>query len=324
MIPIHLTNKQIEEWNEDDFVFEINVTNKSDSHINITSKDIIVKDKNNNQINEFAKQMFPKNKITGEYIIITKLPPYNNNNNNSSLQTEETQFNAILKASKGTGAKSICYSTVSLCTFYNEIDDNKTKSELVKYIQNNKELSTEQAKLRYNTLEYQKAFKTNKFLEPSEFVFKLESECKLSFDVIFINALQILQNSIIELKEFNEDKIYIEVTDNDTFNVIVSQEDHTIGNLLQSLIYNEHIRELKKKHISFIGYNVPHPLDKRFVLKIKSSKSKIKKTPERDQIESDSTINEITLKDLLIKSFNNIESILTNIITEWKDFTQKL
>jgi DNA-directed RNA polymerase subunit L len=44
-------------------------------------------------------------------------------------------------------------------------------------------------------------------------------------------------------------------------------EDHTIGNLFQSLAYNMYVRD--KDTIDFIGYVQPHPLENYIVFKIR-------------------------------------------------------
>jgi DNA-directed RNA polymerase subunit L len=304
MIPIYLSNKQIEEWKNEDYTFEIDISNHTHQPLSITSNNIIVKN-SSGELQE-SENMFPKNDITKEYIIITKLPPYENKDD-----VNENKLHVVMYASKGSASKSICWSTVSLCTFYNEIDENKNKIELDKYIiAHNTQLTANEAKIRYNTLEYQRAFKTNKYLEPNEFVFKIESECKLSFDIIFKNALHILNDKIKELIQFNPDKVTLEANTDDNFTMIIVEEDHTIGNLIQSLIYNEHIRTLKKKFISFIGYSVPHPLDKRVIVKMKTTKN--------------TQMNEIEMRNLLIQSFVIISKTLNNIIEEWNNFTSDI
>ena len=108
------------------------------------------------------------------------------------------------------------------------------------------------------------------------------------------------------LDPFDESKITVS-NENEFYKIVLNDETHTIGNLLQSLLYNIHIREKKSKSISFIGYFVPHPLEKRVFMKIVSS------------------LEDVAFKNELIESFKSIKSILKNVLSEWivfsKDFS---
>lgn len=295
MIPIHVLDDEIKNWNPDAYEFVIDITNESNKSITVTSKDIIVK-KDGKADDTLRERMFPKNAITGDYILITKLPPSAN---------KETKLEAIMTAQRGTAEKSACWSAVSLCTYFNEIDEVKNKKKMDEYIEKHKNtLSEEAAIARYNTLDYQRAYKRNEYLEPSEFTFKIEPECLLSVSTIVHNALSILSDKIQTLVMFDDEKISIDNSD-DVYNITINEENHTIGNLLQALLYNIHVRENEGADISFVGYFVPHPLDKRIILKVKSS------------------LNEFQIKDEMISSFERIKNILDDVLENWDTFSKE-
>jgi len=292
MIPIHLSNEEIQSWNPEDYEFSIDIINDSNKMVDITSKDIIVK-KNGKIDAKLREQMFPKNPITNDYIIITKLPPTTN---------KETRLNAYMIARKATAEKSACWSTVSLCTYFNAIDDSKNKKKLNAYVEKHKStLTKENATARYNTLDYQRAYKRNEYCEPNEFRFRIEPECLLSASTIIHNAFEILSGKLVDLIAFNDDKITIDSSE-DVYNITINEENHTMGNLLQALLYNIHVREKNSKDISYVGYFVPHPLDKRVILKIKSR------------------FNEFQIKDELIDSFKMIKDIIDEVSQNWHTF----
>lgn len=295
MIPIHVLNDEIKNWNSTEYEFSINITNESNKSITVTSKDIIVK-KNGKTDDKLRERMFPKNAITGDYILITKLPPSAN---------KETKLEATMIAKRGTAEKSACWSSVSLCTYFNEIDEVKNKKKLEEYIEKHKNtLSKDAAVARYNTLDYQRAYKRNEFLEPNEFTFKIEPECLLSVPTIVHNALSILSDKIQTLVMFEDEKISIDSSD-DVYNITINEENHTLGNLLQALLYNIHVRENEGEDISFVGYFVPHPLDKRIILKVKSS------------------LNEFQIKDEMIESFRRIKNIIDDVLENWDTFSKE-
>jgi DNA-directed RNA polymerase subunit L len=47
----------------------------------------------------------------------------------------------------------------------------------------------------------------------------------------------------------------------------VTEEDHTIGNLLQVTMFNEYVRN--DKVVDFVGYFQPHPLETNIIFKIR-------------------------------------------------------
>lgn len=292
MVPINLTSEQIANWNPEDYEFEIKVENNTKSFKDVTSKDIIVtyKGKEDSKLRE---QMFPSNKFTKEYIIITKLPP----------TTQTTKLYCKLKAFIGTAEDSACWATTSLCTFYNDIDEDTNKKNMAQFIEKNPKLNPKQAEVRYNTLDYQRAFHKNEYNEPDQFIFNIEPECILSTKEIFQQSLEYLIDKIDNLIDFKETKITVS-NEKDFYKIILNDETHTIGNLLQSILYNIHVREKKSKQISFIGYFVPHPLEKRVFMKIVSS------------------LEDVSFKQELIESFKNIKDILKNVLNEWLVFSK--
>ena len=96
---------------------------------------------------------------------------------------------------------------------------------------------------------------------------------------LFDKAIRILKDQVSSL--VTNDKKYIVNLLNDTedidadvnkiYIVVIENEDHTLGNFLQSMIFNMLHRE--QKMIDYIGYFKPHPLQNDIVFKIKFSES---------------------------------------------------
>lgn len=267
MIPIKLSEANIENFKDGEYNFRIKVENDGNDKKEITTNDIEVFQSGTEIEGEF---IFPRNDITGEYILITTLP--------KSVNDEKTRLEVELKAQKDTAEKSACFSTVSLCTYENSIDEELKEKNLKKYIKDHKTSGVNNEKetlvKAFNTLEYQRSYKVNKYNEPNEFIFKIESECNIGNSQLIKIAFKILLNKFEELIKLDPHKISFE-KDDDLFQVVIENETHTVGNLLQALIYNKYVREGKRKIIDFIGYFVPHPLDKRLIIKSKLTNSKL-------------------------------------------------
>ena len=98
--------------------------------------------------------------------------------------------------------------------------------------------------------------------------------------------------------------------------IIILNEDHTLGNIIQSHFnyYDELNKEFffpQNKNIRFVGYNEPHPLDKKIVLRIGLTQSYVnKKKYEDDNYTKTNDIKKILATCLnkvirLCKTLNN-------------------
>ena len=135
--------------------------------------------------------------------------------------------------------------------------------------------------IRYET---QIIKKDNKYVLLSTLVFKKNK--------VLINKKDILITSIEFVKINPNDSMY---------DVIIYNESHTVGNLLQALLFNKYCRPTSNV-LTYIGYNVQHPLIDNVVLKLKFKK-------ETDIIE------------FLKKAFNYvIKQHFDNLIQEWSTF----
>lgn len=239
MIPIHFTEEATEGFTEQEYEFECHVINKDLSIQNVTTHHITGTRNKIPLTDKELKSLFPINPITEAPIVITRL-----------RQGEELHFKATVV--KLTAADHAGFSPVSLCCFYYNEDPIQTK-----------ELKT--------ILEKERAYLKNEFGDPSSIHFMIESECKLSPKYLVSKALELLIQKLDTL----DTKMTLELnpTIQNTCDIKITNEDDTLGNILQSLLFNKYIREqnaiLNNKYtISYVGYYAPHPLDKVIVLRV--------------------------------------------------------
>ena len=212
---------------------------------------------------EFVHKIFPPNPITKEHILITKLKP---NLANKSLGDE---LHIEARAIKGVAEHHTCFSPVSLCTYANVVDDNAASAAL-KAIMSKASTAEEAAVLekRFNAIQRERFFKTNEYLEPNSFRFSMESECDMSPRYIILRGMSVLKASVADLATHVES---CEIEQQGRISILRIQGfNHTIGNLVQSLLYNMHVRAdpARKDGLKSIGYYVPHPLESTMIIKI--------------------------------------------------------
>jgi len=229
--------------------------------MNIYSSDITVLE-NNVEDKALSKRFFPPDPISKSHILLTKLKPF-----------KESSIHIKAKASKNIGANFTSFGIVSTCCFEHIIDDDLAKKSLKKYLDANENKDTiDNLTYQFNSIEKERCYHRNIYREPDFFKFHIISESSIPASYIFEKALHVLKSKFIELQS-NLDFEVLE--DNLFFTIVIKNENHTLGNVFQSLCFNKFIRELQEGNekdnfnLKYIGYNVPHPLEKILLIKFK-------------------------------------------------------
>jgi DNA-directed RNA polymerase subunit L len=320
LLPINLDEKTIENFDQDDYNFEINVHNTSHEMLDVTTHDIMILDKEgNNYSTKIQKHIFPDSPLTGDPILIIVLNPNHYNTNFGD------KLHVRFQANLGLAKDHSRYSPVSTCAFSNVQDETKTavaREEVVKKAQelithNNIEnkdgvqtILTDKDKneirKRFNVHDAQRFFKTNEYDEANVFQFVIESECRMRNEYIFKKAFEVLISkidSIITEKRFNVTKL-----DNNYYSVLIRGEQHTIGNLFHVLFYNVFLRE--KKELNYVGYHLVHPLVEEIIMKFKFNENILK-----DESDEGNDIQE--MKTYFIQGLKHFKTILEDLRIVW-------
>jgi DNA-directed RNA polymerase subunit L len=275
-IPIHVF--------EPDFVgkhtLEIDVINDSDEQTirMVTTKDIKIKDINSNLYlsEEETKKIFPPNEITGHYIDIVRLRP------KIGLSIPGEQITLSAKFSVASARIDSMFNVVSVCSYGFTIDkeradeawdkihqrlktEDKTKSEI------------DHIKSDFWNLDAQRYFIQNSFdfVVQSVGVYKnidiVHKACSIICSKIdsFVSLLEENNIPILEsndVKKHGYDSI-IESTIENSYDIILDNEDDTLGNILSLMLYQKYFIG-KEKEITYCSFKKFHPHDTYGVLRI--------------------------------------------------------
>ena len=306
MLPLKFDEDEIHNFDPNKYKFVLKKVNNSNKMMDVTTEDIEIYDENDNKYNnKFIRKIFPKNKLSGDFILITKLKPNLFNKENG----DALEINMI--ASKNTAKNYAGFGYVSQCVYYNVVDEKLAKKKLNDILEQNKDLSKKEKdnlKNEFNTLDKYRHFRKNEYDEPNYFEFHIESESRVTPEFLVFKAFIILKNRVEKLianlidNKINIEKVQNKDDDSNNFYTFeIENEKHTLGNLIQSLFYNQFIRSGQKKVIEFIGYKCPHPLEEILILKIKFN----------------DTINDNEINKIVIEGIVNIQKELDNLIKEW-------
>ena len=284
LVPFCVDLRELQSFSPDDYRFEINVTNAGAQARDVTSADITV----NGGIN---RSFFPPSPITGDYILLTVLQPYQS-------------LHATFRACKGYARDHARWSPVSNCVAFNAEDKQEVARQRKALLDT---VGVDEARMnKFDTLDCQRIFHTNEHGGPDDFEFHIESECRLLDTDIFKLGLTALTDrlrrvatepfEVLPLSEDGEGALFVA-----TFR----GESHTLGSVLQAYLHNTYIRK-GASVIDNCGYYVPHPLEPSVVMKLRFSKGK-----------RDAETAALFIKDALEKASDKIESLFEKILSTY-------
>ena len=304
-IPIYIFDPDFAEKHS----LEIDVVNNTDDQNirMVSTKDIRIKNiENNTYLSDVeTKKIFPPNEITGHYVDIVRLRP----KMGTGIPGEQIALTA--KFSVATARINSMFNAVSICSYGNTIDKEKAEeawekvhAKLKSEEKDNNEI--DHVKSDFWNLDAQRHFIPNSFdfVVQSVGVYKnidiVHKACSIlcskmdSFVTLLEeNSVPILPSN--DVKKHGYDSI-IESTVMNSYDVILENEDDTLGNILSTIMYRTYFVG-KEKELTFCSFKKFHPHDSYGVLRIAYEKQ-----PDRNIIV-------IHLKTVLKESKKVIEEI---------------
>ena len=311
LLPINLQPNDIIDFQQNNYKFILNKKNDTTNLLDVTTDDFQILDSNNKELSQKEKlKIFPKNRYSGDHILITKLKPnLIDNSDGDAIHIEAYATKDIAKNHSG-------FSFVSKCVYHNIVDEKLSskalKDRIKKYKEENPNATKENIESftkDFNNLDRARYFHKNQYDEPNYFEFDIECEYTIKPEYLVFKSLVILNDKIEKLINNITNETftfkYVENSKN-LYDIQIENEKHTIGNLIQALFYNIFIRKDNSSKISYVGYRVEHPLEDSVIFRIQLN-DKIKK----EQINS-----------IFIDGLEEIQSQLRKLNKEWLEFTQ--
>jgi DNA-directed RNA polymerase subunit L len=284
LIPINVTEPL--SWKDDKYIFTLKVAGSKDNTTYVKSGDFKVYEVNNtlsaegSSDNELidvpSDKFFPPNPITRDTSLIATLQP------GSGPTQQFIEINA--KATKGTGREHARFSPVSQCSyeytpdsdpqrieemFQTWLDVAKKSSGVDKGSERYNELRRE-----FNTMQIKRCYKVNEKGEPDSFDFTVETAGVLPVQYIIERACEVGENMCSRYVNIHRGELPAEMTISSAdsriigYDFLIRGHDHTLGNLLQTWLVENHIQGEANPKITYAGYSVPHPLRDEMLLRI--------------------------------------------------------
>ncbi len=265
------------------FNFTLNVKNDTAEVMDVTDAMFTVTENVENEDEPVpvpTERFFPPSPLTRDNNLIAVLRPKNN------PAAEDEQIHITAKASLGTGRQHARYIPISQCSYEYTRDDTPERVEeffndwLVKQKKINPDtLKTDGEKLKtlkreFNTMAVARCFKVNESNEPYSFDFTIESVGVLPVQYIVKRACEVIENMCMQYANIKDGELPEELTITPSgnrsigFDFLFRGHDHTLGNLLQTWLVENHFIGEAEPRISYAGYSVPHPLRDEMILRV--------------------------------------------------------
>jgi DNA-directed RNA polymerase subunit L len=310
LVPIHVAHP--DKFDVSQYLFVLDVSNNDNNVRYVTSADFKVKYIPTSKFlsPDDTAQFFKPDPITGDYALITVLKSRNYLKipNNPELATmipkvNDTEINKLYVEALATrgnccnGVDNSHYSPVCVSCYTNKIDDTLAAAGCAEYLITQKQLA-EQTKTtvapdelltkRFYINESYRYYSKDDRGDPNLYTFEIETTGVIPPLIIFNRAMDILK---LKLTNFLNNLLkYLGVsTDTPTsqhnavqvipssriagFEILVNNEDDTLGNLLQShlcRLYADY--SLTEKVLAVIGYSRIHPCARKIKFMISSTK----------------------------------------------------
>jgi DNA-directed RNA polymerase subunit L len=262
-IPIHITDPK---FPYETYEVEINKINESSKIEYITTEDFKIKNTLNSEYlsKEEQKKIFPPDSTTKNYIDFARLRP--------AISDEIPGETLIMKCSisTATGSTDYMFNNVSVCAYGNTLDTSKAELEWSKLEKiHSKEASEDELQKMYTNFMLLDA---KKHYIPNSFDFTIESiGVYTNQQLVKIGCDELIKKFNKVIKLVDDDALEInksENTNDNSYDVILYNEDYTIGKVIEYILYSKFFEDTKNKKISYCGFIKKHPHDNYSTIRI--------------------------------------------------------
>jgi DNA-directed RNA polymerase subunit L/DNA-directed RNA polymerase alpha subunit len=275
LLPITVKNPL--DWDPDKYIFRLSITNDSADLRDVLASDIEVfeKGEDGQETKVPNATFFQPDPITRETALLAVLK-----GKRPGQAPEAIEFTA--KASMGNGREHARFIPVSQCAYRYTLDTDErrinelfekwlSKAKKIADVKGLEEAQRKDLRAEYETMEIDRCYVMDKNGEPNSFDFTVESIGTMDPYQIVKRALIVATN--ILARYVNLDKqalpadLRVQPAANrlEGFDFLFQAQDHTLGNLLQSYI---DLFLMDGSKVTYVGYNVPHPLRDEMVLRL--------------------------------------------------------
>ena len=266
-IPICISN--LEDTPIKNYLLEVDVENKIDVTVIVTTKDFNIKDISSNTYLDEGEQkkIFPPfipPTGSGEYYIdFVRLRP----RISDEIPGERIKFTCEFSVS--TARDDSMFNVTGTCAYGFSPDPEKMAEQLELRKQKWKDEDKKEAEIKFEAANW-KLLEGLRYVKKNSFDFVLQTVGIYENEQIIIKASQILLQKLEVLKKsLMQDEVEIKPSENtmeNCYDITLENEDYTIGNILNYELYAIFYRDLKL--LDYVGFKKLHPHDLNSLLRV--------------------------------------------------------
>jgi DNA-directed RNA polymerase subunit L len=266
-IPICIPN--LEETPIKNYLLELDVENKTDTTIIVTTQDFKIRDISSNTLLEdgIVKKIFPPfipPTGNGEYYIdFVRLRP------KISDEIPGERIKLTCEFSISTARDDSMFNITGTCAYGCTPDQEKMAEQLEIRKQKWKDEGKKEAEIKFEAANW-KLLEGLRYVKRFSFDFIIQSVGIYENEQIIIKGCDVLLKKLELLKNaFDQDEVEIKPSDNtmeNSYDIILVNEDYTIGNILNYELYSIFYTDLKM--LDYVGFKKLHPHDSDSIVRI--------------------------------------------------------
>jgi DNA-directed RNA polymerase subunit L len=251
------------------YLLELDIENKTDTVMIVTTKDFKIRDTvTDKYLSENAvKKIFPPfipPTGSGEYYIdFLRLRP------KISDEIPGERIKLTCELSVSTARDDSMFNVTGTCSYGCTPDEVKMEEQLEIRKQKWKDEGKKESEIAFEAANW-KLLEGLRYVKAKSFDFVIQSVGIYDNTDIILKAADILINKFTELKNnLTQDQMQINASDNtleNCYDVILENEDYTIGNILNYEMYSVFYVDLKM--LDYIGFKKIHPHDSDSLLRV--------------------------------------------------------
>jgi len=251
------------------YVLEIDVENKTDTSIVVTTKDFKVfntltnKFLEDNEVKKMFPPFIPPNGNGEYYIEFLRLRP------KISDEIPGEKIKLSCKFSVGTARDDSMFNITGTCSYGFTPDYDKMEEQLEIRKQKWKDEGKKDSEISFESKNW-KLLEGMRYVKKNSFDFVISTVGIYENQQIIIESCNVLSRKMFLLKDLLEkDELEIKRSDNlleNCYDITLVNEDYTIGNILNYEVYNIFYTDLKL--VNYVGFKKFHPHDTDSILRI--------------------------------------------------------
>lgn len=250
----------------DKYILELDMKNETDNMIIVTTEHFRIKNKstNNYLTKDETRRIFPPCKITNQYIDFVRLRP----KISDTIQGEQIKLMSefsIHNCKNGGGV----FSVVSKCSYGNTPDKDKAAIIWADFEDKLKSEETSKEDIEFQKRNFDILDSQRYFVEDS-FDFVIETIGVYDNQEIVKKAAGIIYDKFNQLiLDIDSDSLSIirsETTMDNCFDIVLVNEDYTVGKILEYILNTKYFAE--DKSLSFCGFKKFHPHNDESIIRL--------------------------------------------------------